>query len=43
MIPCRKDCKICNTTGACTSCNDGYFLDGTGNCLVCDNTKCGTC
>lgn len=31
VLACNSDCKLCNTTGMCTACNDGLYLTA-GTC-----------
>jgi proprotein convertase subtilisin/kexin type 5 len=41
VIPCNNDCKTCDITGICISCDDGKYLSN-GECLDCSHpcTKC---
>ena len=41
LIECPPGCSVCSSLTSCSSCEDGYFLEGT-SCLKC-HSSCLTC
>ena len=37
QTPCPKNCKICSTSTACTTCEITYYLDIDSTCKPCKN------
>ena len=37
-----EQCKVCSNTGACTTCNTGYYANSDGDCMPCAGW-CATC
>ena len=39
---CGPFCSLCNTTGSCTECVDGFYIDDNHNCSACSD-HCSLC